>query len=213
MKVETLTGTMMDSNTYLLWDDACTACVLIDPSGDAAQINRALTARALPLQAVLLTHGHFDHINLVDNICSRYNVPVYVHTLDAPMLADARKNLSVLFGTSFVVKSPVITMQHGDVIDVGTQALLVLHTPGHTPGGVCFYADGVVISGDTLFAGSVGRTDFPQGSMTQLMTSIATSLATLPRDTQVYPGHGQTTSMERELRENPYLHGGNAWSF
>ena len=213
MKVQMLPGEMVHSNTYLLCDDAHTACALIDPSGDVATLNRALAACGLPLQTVLLTHGHFDHINLVDSICTPRALPVHVHALDAAMLTDGQKNLSVFFGAPFTVQTPVRTMQQGDTISVGTQVLHVLHTPGHTPGGACFYADGILISGDTLFAGSVGRTDFPQGSMTQLMESIDKSLAKLPPDTQVYPGHGEATTIGRELRENPYLNGGGAWSY
>lgn len=207
MKVLPLASYGMDSNSYIIYDDAKTACVVADPSGDLRQITSAVQQLGMPLCAVILTHGHFDHIDLVQEVAEKYVCPVYIHREDAPMLHDPRLNLSVLFGTNYVADVAEFALLHGDKVDVGTESLTLIHTPGHTPGGACYYAPGILICGDTLFDGSIGRTDFPRGSLTDLVTNVQKRLFCLPDETAAYPGHGGFTTIGREKHYNPYLRG------
>lgn len=215
MKLWMLASSGIDSNSYLIYDDEKTACAVVDPSGDFYAMQDALSELGLlsKVVTVLLTHGHFDHIELADVVRDRFNVPAAVHKLDAPMLGDAKLNLSELFGMPHVVRPAERMLTGGDEIMIGKEALQVLHTPGHTPGGVSFYAPGFVASGDTLFEGGVGRADFPGGDMTQLLSGIRSRLLTLDDETVVWPGHGGPTVIGREKQCNPYLGGGDAWSY
>ena len=207
MKVLPLVSYNMDSNSYLVYDEKKTACAVVDPSGDLREVEKAAFELGAPVSAILLTHGHFDHINLVEEAAEKLQIPVYIHRDDAPMLHDPRLNLSVLFGTNYIANVQEKTLAHGDTIEIGEESLQVIHTPGHTPGGVCYYADGVLLSGDTLFDSGIGRTDFPRGSMTDLLTAIEKRLLCLPDSTCVYPGHGGGTTIAREKRFNPFLRG------
>ena len=166
----------------------------------------ALKKHDLKPKAILLTHGHGDHIGGVQDIVEAYHVPVYVHKGDVPYLSDPELNLSAYSNpTPIKVKADIIEVQQGDHITCGDIDLEVLETPGHTPGGVCYYMEGLVFVGDTLFRDSVGRTDFPNGSYETLMESIKTQLYKLPNNTMVYPGHGPETNIEYEKQYNPFV--------
>jgi glyoxylase-like metal-dependent hydrolase (beta-lactamase superfamily II) len=134
-------------------------------------------------------------------------IRVYIHKLDSELLSDAVGNLSFMTGLSMTADPADVALEEGDVIDQAGIKLKVVHTPGHTPGGICLYEkdDGVVFVGDTLFAGSVGRTDFPTGNMRQLIQSIKDKLLILPAETKVYPGHGPATTIAAEKADNPFL--------
>jgi len=158
--------------------------------------------------AVVLTHGHIDHIAGVVALHSTFpDAKVYIHELDAEMLREPRANLSAMSGMAFSAAPPDVSLQDGDVIEQAGVKLLVLHTPGHTPGGICLFcqAEGAAFVGDTLFAGSIGRTDFPGGSMRQLLSSVKDRLFTLPDETKVYPGHGPATTIAHEKKYNPFF--------
>ncbi len=167
-----------------------------------------LEQRHLNPVAAILTHGHADHI--VGTAALRQDYPqmrVYIHKLDAPMLTDSQANLSVYLGRLFAGEPADVLLEDGDTIELAGIKLKVLHTPGHSPGGICLYAsqEGLAFVGDTLFAGSIGRSDFEGGDEVQLLESIRTKLLTLPDATAVYPGHGMRTTIGREKRANPYI--------
>ena len=197
------------TNCYVLRnDESAQDCLIIDPGLEAEELLEFLDERKLNPVAVVLTHGHIDHIAGVAVLRDRYpKIKVYIHNLDAEMLTEPVNNLSSMTGSAFVTESEDVSLQEGDVIDQAGVKLLVFHTPGHTPGGISLYSkqDGVVFVGDTLFADSIGRTDFPGGSMSQLLNSVREKLFTLPDETKVYPGHGPATTIAREKEYNPFF--------
>lgn len=165
-----------------------------------------LTEEGVTPKAILLTHGHRDHIGAVPELRKHYGIPVYVGAEDQEMLGDADKNLSTgLFGKPMTLQADQL-LKDKDQLELAGFSIQVFHTPGHTPGGCCFYfpEEQVLFSGDTLFCGSVGRTDFPGGSSSALVTSVRRLLKELPAETEVYPGHENDTSIEQERCWNPY---------
>ena len=157
---------------------------------------------------LVLTHGHADHIAGVTLLRENFpDIKVCIHKLDSEMLTDQRHNLSALAGIGFSAGPAETLLVEGDIIEAAGIELRVLHTPGHTPGGISLYCGNqqIVFTGDTLFAESVGRTDFPNGSFTQLIESIKEKLLVLPEKTIVYPGHGPSTTIAQEKKQNPYL--------
>jgi glyoxylase-like metal-dependent hydrolase (beta-lactamase superfamily II) len=183
-------------------------CLIIDPGLEAEELLEFLDEQKLNPVAVVLTHGHIDHIAGVTLLRDRYpEIKVYIHNLDAEMLTEPINNLSSMTGMTFVTEPEDVSLKEGDIIDQAGVKLLVLHTPGHTPGGISLYSkqDGVVFVGDTLFADSIGRTDFPGGSMSQLLNSVREKLFSLPEETKVYPGHGPATTIAREKKNNPFF--------
>lgn len=201
--ISLVTGAMLE-NAYLVFDEASKQAAVIDPGDDAGKIEEQIDRLGLGLEYILLTHGHADHIGAVDELREKYNAKVAVHALDAEMLLSGEKNLSSFIGTPFAVKAADRRLQDGDAVDVGKIRFHVMHTPGHSEGSVCYLADHVMFSGDTLFEGSIGRTDFPGGSMREMRASLA-RLKALEEDYEVYPGHGGATTLEQEKAANPYL--------
>jgi glyoxylase-like metal-dependent hydrolase (beta-lactamase superfamily II) len=198
----------LETNCYLLaaHDDGRAVC--IDPGADSKDIIAAVRDRKLVVEAIVLTHGHGDHIGAVGKVRSAWDVPVYVHPGDAHMLPSAEANLSAMIGLHTSTHDAEHMVEHGASIPFADTALTVLHTPGHTPGGISLYLAGdapVVFSGDALFRREIGRCDLPGGSFDQLCASIKTHLYALPDKTIVYPGHGPSTTIGEERRENPYV--------
>jgi len=209
MLIDTLILGQFETNCYILRSGSASAdCAIIDAGLDEAALLDFLSDHRLNPSALLLTHGHIDHIAAVEVLRSRYpGLKVCIHPLDAELLSDSDGNLSSMTGHAFTARPPEVHLEEADIIDEAGIEFKVLHTPGHTPGGICLYAarHGVVFVGDTLFADSVGRTDFVNGNMSQLVKSITEKLFTLPDETVVYPGHGPRTTIAREKKYNPFL--------
>ncbi len=205
------------TNCYVVAAGPGQACVVVDPGQDAVEPLDALLAehRLTPV-AVLLTHGHFDHTFSVAPVCDGHDVPAWIHPEDRAMLADPMKGLSreaaAFFGGRLELREPreVRTLDDGAELDLAGLILRVDHTPGHTGGSVIFTTptdEGVevIIAGDTLFAGSIGRTDLPGGDHAQMLVSLRDKLLTRPDTAVILPGHGPTTTIGRERMSNPYL--------
>ena len=205
MLFETLAVGPFQSNCYVLADGAGGPAAVVDPGDEAGRILALLRDRGLTVSHILLTHGHLDHIGAVRAVKEATGAAVCIHPLDAPMLEDPSRNLSAGSGRPVTAPEPDRLLEDGEELQVGSLRLRVLHTPGHTPGGVCFLLDDRVLSGDTLFAGTIGRSDFPGGDMEQLLESIRTKLLPLPDHLLVCPGHGDATTIGEEKQGNPFL--------
>ncbi|HOQ04694.1 MAG TPA: MBL fold metallo-hydrolase [Anaerohalosphaeraceae bacterium] len=211
MKIDILVLGDFQTNCYCVRSDGQTRhCLVIDPGLDAAPLVQFLDEEGLEPEVIVLTHGHVDHLAGVEMLRERWpSVKVGIHRKDAAMLTDPARNLSMLAGTMTSARPAEIVFDRDETVKLAGMEFCLLHTPGHTPGGICLYSEkeGLVFVGDTLFAGSVGRTDFEGGSFGQLMESIRTKLLTLPETTKVYPGHGPATTIRNEKRFNPFLNG------
>jgi glyoxylase-like metal-dependent hydrolase (beta-lactamase superfamily II) len=209
MQVDQLIMGAFETNCYALREsDGATDCVIVDAGLDGAGLVGFLQERKLNAVALVLTHGHADHIAGVVELRKSFgSLKVYIHQLDAGMLTGEQDNLSVLAGGTFRAEPADFLVVESDRIEQAEISLEVLHTPGHTRGGISLYCrdEGVVFAGDTLFAGSVGRTDFPGGNMRQLITNIREKLLVLPDETVVYPGHGPATTIAQEKAYNPFV--------
>ncbi|MDO8964860.1 MAG: MBL fold metallo-hydrolase [Coriobacteriia bacterium] len=193
----------LDTNCWLVSDGIGGPLVVIDPAGDAEELLAAIADCAVG--AVVLTHGHFDHLGAASRLIAETGAPFAVSVRDAASVTDAVANGGMLFGFDDVAPEPQRLLAEGDLVEAGQVRLRVLGTPGHTPGSICLMAEAAgqthLFSGDTLFAGSVGRTDFPGGDARAMRESIA-RLASLPGETLVHPGHGPDTTLAREARVN-----------
>lgn len=199
----------LQTNCYVLANSKKN-CIIVDPGEEGARLINHLQQRKLTPQAILLTHAHFDHIGAVDYIRNTYNIPVYLHNKEKNWLIDPTLNGSHLFMMGEIkIKEADHHFSSECEMTVGDFIFEVFETPGHSPGSVSFYFkdDGIVVSGDALFQGSVGRTDLPGGDHGQLMKSIHDKLLVLPEETQVLPGHGQPTTIGEEMDSNPFLNG------
>ena len=193
------------ANCYILKDIDSNEGMVIDPGGNPEKILSAIKEMGVEVKLIALTHGHFDHIGGLDKVKKALNVPVAIHEEDGEMLTDAKKNLSAFVGAPGEMEEADVLLKDGDNISFGGCSLKVIHTPGHTPGGVCFYGGGALFSGDTLFAGSVGRTDFPGSSTEDILDSIRNRLAKVSNATKVLPGHGPASTMGIERETNPFF--------
>ncbi|MEX5284366.1 MBL fold metallo-hydrolase [Selenomonas sputigena] len=192
-------------NCYILYNEKDHLGVAIDPGGDGEILLRYLEDKKIELIAILNTHAHVDHIGAVDFLRDKTGARFYVHEADAPMLSDSKLNLSAFMGMPIVTRPADVLLHDGEVLNFGDIKLTVLHTPGHSPGSVCYLLEDRLFSGDTLFAGSVGRTDFPGASMEELLHSLHEKIMGLPEALPVYCGHGPSTSVGYEKQCNPYL--------
>ena len=195
----------MDQNAYIFVDEDTNECVVLDPGGDEDKLIRTIESNGLILKAILLTHAHGDHIGALAALKEKFGAPVGIYKDEADVLRSPELNFTGSFGSPRIAMEADILFEDGDVYRFGKEgALRVIHVPGHTPGGACYYSEatGQLFSGDCLFYGSVGRTD---GNMALLLKSIQEKLMVLPDDTRVYPGHGMPTTIGNEKKYNPYL--------
>ena len=196
MNIKTMQVGPLGTNCYLLEDEHTRAAAVIDPGGDGARIEAQLLADGAELKLILLTHAHFDHTGGVAELHAAHpEVPVFLHPADASRLG------SQVFPP---IGAPTVPYGDGDVVKLGDLDIQVLHTPGHTPGGVCLLVGDALFTGDTLFQGSMGRIDFEGGSYEDIMASLA-RLAHLPGDFRVLPGHMDASTLERERKTNYYI--------
>ncbi len=195
---------MMDENAYIVYKAGEKEAIVIDPSFNAGVLLKALEESGLACRAVFLTHGHFDHIAGVRPLREKMGAAVYIHEKDADMLTDAEKNMSVLFGINVTAPPADYAFQDGaDFLIAGLQ-IKAVHTPGHSAGGSCYLIDDALFTGDTLFNGGIGRTDFPGCGLDELAASLQ-KLAGLKGDYILYPGHGESSSLDFERANNPYM--------
>ena len=201
---EIAVGPLM-ANCFIVGCKKTKEAVVIDPGGDAERILSAIAASELTLKYIINTHGHFDHVSGNADLKNATNADILIHPLDAPMLGKLSQN-AAFFGIS-VEDSPSCdqTIEEGETVSFGEVGLKVIHTPGHTPGGISLYSNGIVFVGDTLFSGSIGRTDFPGGDYDTLISSIQEKLFPLGDDVRVLNGHGPETTIGREKQYNPFV--------
>lgn len=194
----------MRTNCYLIYDEETREALILDPADEEAKLARMLKEQGLKPAAILLTHGHFDHIGAVEPLRKQYGIRVYCLAEEKELMENPGYNLSELFGAGFGV-TPDVTLRDGEELCLAGFRIQVIATPGHTAGSCCYYfpEDRFLISGDTLFEESVGRTDFPTGSTSMLVRSIRERLFVLPEDTPVYSGHGEATTIGHEKQYNP----------
>ncbi|MBI5305023.1 MAG: MBL fold metallo-hydrolase [Chloroflexi bacterium] len=205
MILDTLVVGPLGVNCYLIGDAETRQAIVIDPGGNARDILKAIERLKLQVTLIVNTHAHFDHVIALSEIRVATRAPFVLHAEEAPVLAHAQAS-AALFGMTVRQPDPADRLlEEGDDIRVGSLAFKVLHTPGHTPGGLCLSGEQCVITGDTLFQGSIGRTDLPGGDYVTLMQSIRDKLLMLPDATVVYPGHGDATTMGEERALNPFL--------
>ena len=206
MRVEKFVTGIISTNCYLAVNEDTKQAGVVDPAAAPARLMDHIREEGLKIEAILLTHGHFDHIMGIDGFLKEYSVPVYVHEDDLKMMEDPQWNQSAIY-TSGYTFAGAVPLRDGQTLSLAGYDFQVLHTPGHTPGGCCYYvkSEGVLFSGDTLFQRSVGRTDFEGSSTKDLIRGIREKLMVLPDDTHVYPGHMGETLIGYEKRENPFI--------
>jgi hydroxyacylglutathione hydrolase len=192
-------------NCFILADEKTKDAVVIDPGDDAADILKIVKDKGLAVKYIVNTHGHFDHIGANKAVKEATGAELLTHEADAQLLASASLQARAFGMNAETSPPPDRFVKHGDVIAAGEVSLEVLHTPGHSPGGICLLEQGMVFTGDALFAGSIGRTDLPGGDLKALLHSIKTNLMVLPDETKVFSGHGPASTIGEERRENPFL--------
>jgi len=207
VKVLSRTVGAFRENSYLVVDDETGDAIVIDPGDEGEQIVSMIESSGATLRAIWLTHAHLDHIGAVSALRRRFaSVPVHLHPLDRPVYAAA-SFFAESYGIPFEQPDvPDAELTHGEIVHVGSLAFQVIHAPGHSPGHVVFHGNGIVLGGDVLFAGSIGRTDLPMANPGHMQESL-TKMAALPPETVVYPGHGDATTIGEEISRNPFLNG------
>lgn len=197
----------VSTNCYIVSNEKTKEAFIIDPGEEAERIEKKILEEQLDLKAILLTHGHFDHMMAVNDLLEKHHVDVYIGENETELLGDPYQNCS-----GSMMNQPYITKAHkvlrdNEIVEMAGMNIKVLYTPGHTIGGVCYYmeAEGVLFSGDTVFCQSVGRSDLPTGNGRVLQESIRKKIVPLPDDVQIFPGHGDDTVLSYEKTYNPYF--------
>lgn len=199
MEVRRVPAGVYAANCYILMDEETKEAAVMDPGGDADDLSKVIKEMGAKVKYILLTHGHVDHVGAVTELKDEFKAPVYINEEDYKMIS----NREYIYGD--IIGKVDGYINEGDSFKLGSSEIKVLQTPGHTPGGVCFLVDSMVITGDTLFAGSIGRTDLGGGDYEAIIRSIKEKLMVLPDDTIVLPGHGGQSTIGRERVHNPFL--------
>lgn len=204
MIIETIEDRFMGENTYLLGDESSGKCAIIDPGATLSDILSRVKKRNLTVEYIILTHGHADHIGTVKKLKEETNAKIVAHENERELLIDRKKNLSVRFPCGPQEFEADVYVKDKDKLAIGDLKVTFIHTPGHTPGGMCIKVGNHMFTGDTLFAGSIGRTDFYGGDFKQMNKSLS-KLANQDENIIIYPGHGPTSTIGNEKRMNPYM--------
>ena len=208
LKVQSFVLGPIMTNAYLIWDEETRHGVVVDPGAEPEQLISSIKDEQLTVEAILLTHAHFDHIGGVEDVRKVTGAPVYLHEREASWLTNPTENGSAMFGEHVRAESADILLTGDEVPTFAEREVKVLHTPGHSPGSVSYYWEEaqLLVSGDVLFQGSIGRTDLPGGDYDTLMASLRRVIE-LPEVTRVLPGHGPETTIEQEQMANPFISG------
>ncbi|MCK8059031.1 MULTISPECIES: MBL fold metallo-hydrolase [unclassified Fusibacter] len=204
MRVKTLAVGLLEANAHILWDPTSKEAVVVDCGGDADRIEAFLATKELKAKYIVLTHGHVDHIAGASDLKRLTGAQIVIHEQDAEMTEDPHKNASRQFPIPPVSFKADVLVKDADILMLGEAELKIVHTPGHTKGGICIVAGEYIATGDTLFKGSIGRTDLYGGDMNALRKSLV-KLADLPHRLIVLSGHGGQSTIRDEVRSNPYM--------
>jgi glyoxylase-like metal-dependent hydrolase (beta-lactamase superfamily II) len=208
LKIKKIISGSLDVNCYLVYDSQTKKALIADPGQDGGLVISEIEKENLLPEMLINTHGHFDHILSDEQIRKKFQIPLAVHKADVKMLSNPLQNGSYsFFGEGVSVKDPEIIFSDEQTVKLSFTEFKVIHTPGHTEGGICLLFDGFILTGDTLFAGTIGRTDFPNSDHKKMLDSLE-KLKQLAPATVVYPGHGSITTIANELRHNPFFNGG-----
>lgn len=198
MIIKAVMAGIYDANCYIVMDSESKEAVVLDPGGDGPKLEKVIDDMGAKVKYILLTHGHVDHVGGVEYLADKYKVPFYINKIDEELMETDNS----VYGS---IRKADGYLQDGDKLTFGNKIINVIHTPGHTKGGVCFLIDDKCFTGDTLFQGSIGRTDFIGGDFKEIINSIKTKLLTLGDNVQVYPGHGPSSTIAFEKERNPFL--------
>ena len=206
IKIESRVLGPVATNCYLIINKDNNESIIVDPADSPESIYDMVVRSASKPQAILLTHGHFDHIGAANEVREHYGIKIYASCDEEKLLASPARNLSNAYGMSLRVTADVLH-NDGDILELAGLKIKAIHTPGHTKGSCCYYLkdEGVLFSGDTVFYGSVGRTDFPGGSTAEIVRSLHKLVDSLPEETEVFPGHDASTTIGYEKRYNPFV--------
>lgn len=207
MKIKQIAVGMLQTNCYIAYDPTSKEALVIDPGAEPERLIKEMDKEQLQPKAVLLTHGHFDHAGAAKEVAQHFKIDIYAHESEKETLETPDVNLITMVDSIPQQYHADIFLKDEQVLQLAGYEIKVLFTPGHTVGGICFYiaSEGVLFSGDSLFYESVGRTDFPKGSASELIRSVKEKLFPLPKDTIVYPGHNGQTTIGHEVDYNPFF--------
>ena len=209
MRIETVVVGPLEVNCYIVWDPETMEGAVIDPGAEGKRIERIIEVTKIKLKYIINTHGHVDHIGANKDIKDAFpDAQLVIHEKDLPLLRNALNSFIAPMVGAKASPEPDVLLKEGDTISFGSISLEVIHTPGHTPGSICLYTPGLMFTGDTLFAGSVGRTDLPMSEPEKLIPSIKNKILKYPDDTVILPGHGPSSTIGNEKRYNPFLREG-----
>lgn len=197
MIIKTIVNGMLQENCYVIMDKESKELAIIDPGSEGERLEKAILSLGGIPKYILLTHGHDDHVSATEYLADKFNIPFYINKADEEYMGR-----DYVFGK---IRRADGYLSQGHILNLGTMKIKVIETPGHTKGGLCFLVSDKLFSGDTLFQGSIGRSDFIGGNFNELITSIKTKLLNIGDNVEVYPGHGPSSTIEFEKKRNPYL--------